>query len=287
MSKIVVAGYHGYENAGDDATLITIINNIRNIDAKTKIVVLSANPKLTSSDYNVRSIYRFNLFKVVWNMISAKALVLGGGTLIQDSTSKRSNSYYLGLIQIAKLFNKKVMLYSNGLGPLSESSRKKTAKILNKVDIISLRENYAKELLDEKKEIFPENIYHEFLKVVVLRVVDTYWTEHIDAMSELRQAVRLQSYAQVNPLREYQEVGFEKFDTMIMNIENDVTKFINRAQVQNNLQREAVVKDAHASSGKEEATKRKPVVKKQQEPGRNDPCPCGSGKKYKNCCGKL
>ena len=106
-------------------------------------------------------------------------------------------------------------------------------------------------------------------------------------MSELRQAVRLQSYAQVNPLREYQEVGFEKFDTMIVNIENDVTKFINRAQVQNNLKREAVVKDAKASSGKEEV-KRKPVVKKESEKvGRNDPCPCGSGKKYKNCCGKL
>jgi preprotein translocase subunit SecA len=145
----------------------------------------------------------------------------------------------------------------------------------------------SQELLEEKKEIFPPNIYSEFLKVVLLRVVDTYWTEHIDAMSELRQAVRLQSYAQVNPLREYQEVGFEKFETMIMNIENDVTKFINRAQVQNNLKREAVVKDARASSGKEEV-KRKPVVKKANEKvGRNDPCPCGSGKKYKNCCGKL
>jgi len=145
----------------------------------------------------------------------------------------------------------------------------------------------SQELLDEKKEIFPENIYHEFLKVVLLRVVDTFWTEHIDAMSELRQAVHLQSYAQINPLREYQEVGFEKFDTMIMNIENDVTKLINRAQVQNNLKREAVVKDAHASSGKEEV-KRKPVVKKEEEKvGRNDPCPCGSGKKYKNCCGKF
>ena len=145
----------------------------------------------------------------------------------------------------------------------------------------------SKELLQEKKDYFPQNVYSEFLKVVVLRVVDTYWTEHIDAMSELRQAVRLQSYAQVNPLREYQEVGFEKFDAMIVNIENDVTKFINRAQVQNNLKREAVVKDAKASSGKEEV-KRKPVVKKEADKvGRNDPCPCGSGKKYKNCCGKL
>ena len=154
-------------------------------------------------------------------------------------------------------------------------------------DIVNYLIDKSHELLDEKREVFPPNVYSEFLKVVLLRVVDTYWTEHIDAMSELRQAVRLQSYAQVNPLREYQEVGFEKFETMIMNIENDVTKFLNRAQVQNNLKREAVVKDAHASSGKEEI-KRKPVVKKANEKvGRNDPCPCGSGKKYKNCCGKL
>ena len=142
-------------------------------------------------------------------------------------------------------------------------------------------------LLEDKKERFPEPVYFEFLKVVLLRVVDTYWTEHIDAMSELRQAVRLQSYAQINPLREYKEVGFEKFETMINNIESDTTRYINRAQIQANLEREAVVKDAKAVSGKEENTKKKPIVKSsEQKVGRNDPCPCGSGKKYKNCCGR-
>ena len=105
-------------------------------------------------------------------------------------------------------------------------------------------------------------------------------------MSELRQAVRLQSYAQKDPLREYQEIGFEKFETMICNIEDDATKYINRATIQENLQREQVNKNTVASSGKEEA-KRKPVVKSQDEKtGPNDPCPCGSGKKYKKCCGK-
>ncbi len=143
-------------------------------------------------------------------------------------------------------------------------------------------------LIESRKESVPEVIYKEFLKVVLLKFVDTYWTDHIDAMSELRQAVRLQSYAQVNPLREYKEVGFEKFETMIANIENDTIRFVNRAQIQHNLQREAVVKDAKASSGKEEPTKKKPVIKKNDEQiGRNDPCPCGSGKKYKQCCGRF
>ncbi len=146
--------------------------------------------------------------------------------------------------------------------------------------------NQCIKLLDDKKEKFPPEIYNEFLKVVLLRVVDTYWTEHIDAMSELRQAVRLQSYAQINPLREYKEVGFEKFDVMIDNIAHDVTRYINRAQIQANLQREAVVKNTQASSGKEETSKKKPVVKSNAKVGRNDPCPCGSGKKYKNCCGQ-
>ncbi len=142
-------------------------------------------------------------------------------------------------------------------------------------------------LLADKKEKFPEQIYREFLKVVLLRVVDTYWMEHIDAMSELRQAVRLQSYAQKNPLREYQDIGYEKFETMIMNIASDATRYVNLAHIQENLQREQVVKNTVARSGKEEDTKRKPIVKnKEEKVGRNDPCPCGSGKKYKNCCGR-
>ncbi|MCQ2979125.1 MAG: polysaccharide pyruvyl transferase CsaB [Clostridia bacterium] len=156
MSKVVVAGYHGYENAGDDATLITIINNIRNIDNKTKIVVLSKNPKLTSKNYNVKSIYRFNPFLVCHHLLTSRDLILGGGTLLQDSTSKRSNNYYLALIRVAKLFMKKVMLYSNGLGPFSEKAKKTTSKVLNKVDMITLRENYAKDLLDEMKVTKPE-----------------------------------------------------------------------------------------------------------------------------------
>ena len=145
----------------------------------------------------------------------------------------------------------------------------------------------CKELLDDKKERVPEPIYKEFLKVILLRIVDTYWMDHIDAMSELRQAVRLQSYAQKDPLREYQEIGFEKFETMICNIENDATRYVNRATIQENLEREQVAKNTVASSGKEEPKKHKPIVKSASEKvGPNDPCPCGSGLKYKKCCGR-
>ena len=138
--------------------------------------------------------------------------------------------------------------------------------------------------LDEKKGYFPDEIYQEFLKVILLKVVDRYWMNHIDQMSSLRQSVGLKSYAQLNPLREYQELGFEMFNDMIASIENDVVLNINRAQIRDNLQREEVAKPTGTSSGKEEV-KRRPV-KKAQKVGRNDPCPCGSGKKYKQCCGR-
>lgn len=139
--------------------------------------------------------------------------------------------------------------------------------------------------LDAKKEIVPPEAYNEFLKVVLLRVVDEHWMNHLDQMSELRQGIGLQAYAQVNPLRQYQEVGYEMFETMIQSIEEQAVSLINRALVRDNLQREAVAKISGTSDGKDETSKKAPV-KAGAKVGRNDPCPCGSGKKYKYCCGK-
>ena len=139
------------------------------------------------------------------------------------------------------------------------------------------------DLLDDKKAKLPPEIYQEFLKAGVLSAVDKFWIKHIDEMDGLRQAVRLQSYAQIDPLREYQEIAFEKFNEMLVNIENLATTLINCRVVNINVKREAAVKQTYASSGKEE---KKMPVKVGVKVGRNDPCPCGSGKKYKNCCGK-
>ena len=139
--------------------------------------------------------------------------------------------------------------------------------------------------LQEKKDIVPQEVYQEFLKVILLRSVDKYWMDHIDQMSSLRQSIGLQSYAQINPLREYQNIGFEMFETMVANIEEEVVIFVSRAQLRDNLQREEVAKPTGTSGGSEETSKRKPVVNKNTKVGRNDPCPCGSGKKYKHCCG--
>lgn len=139
--------------------------------------------------------------------------------------------------------------------------------------------------LEEKKAMFEDEIYQEFLKVVVLRVFDTHWTEHIDKMSELRQGVSLQSYAQQNPFQIYQKEGVELFNKMMRNIETDVLKYLMRAQISSNLEREEVNKNTVTNDSKGGEIKRAPQ-KNLVTVGRNDLCPCGSGKKYKYCHGR-
>ncbi len=139
--------------------------------------------------------------------------------------------------------------------------------------------------LEEKKAMFEDEIYQEFLKVVVLRVFDTHWTEHIDKMSELRQGVSLQSYAQQNPFQIYQKEGVELFNKMMRNIETDVLKYLMRAQIRSNLERKEVNKNTVTNDSKGGEIKRAPQ-KNLVTVGRNDLCPCGSGKKYKYCHGR-
>jgi preprotein translocase subunit SecA len=153
-------------------------------------------------------------------------------------------------------------------------------------EIVELIFEKVKQRYDEKEqELTPEQM-REFEKVIVLRAVDSKWMDHIDRMEQLRQGIHLRAYGQIDPLREYQLEGYEMFENMIASIEEEVAKYIMKAQIQNNLERQEVAK-GHAVHPKEgdEKVKRKPV-KKAIDIGRNDPCICGSGKKYKNCCGR-
>lgn len=139
----------------------------------------------------------------------------------------------------------------------------------------------------KEEELTPEQ-FAEFEKVILLRTVDTKWMDHIDQMDQLRQGIHLRAYGQNDPLREYQMEGFTMFEEMIASIEEEVSRYVMKAQIQENLQRQEVVKNTQAVSGGGEGQKkksRKPIVKNNTV-GRNDPCPCGSGKKYKNCHGK-
>jgi preprotein translocase subunit SecA len=116
--------------------------------------------------------------------------------------------------------------------------------------------------LDKKKEGFPPEIYNEFLKVVMLRVIDTYWMRHIDAMSELRQGVTLQAYGQQQPLTIYQQEGLRMFNEMVANISNDVARYAIRAQIKYDQEREAVVKNTQTNQGIEDKKPKKPKVRK-------------------------
>lgn len=141
-----------------------------------------------------------------------------------------------------------------------------------------------------QKDILEEQM-NEFERMILLRSIDSHWTDHIDTMDQLRQGIHLRSYAQQNPLRDYQNEGHELFDIMVQNIEEDTCKFILKSvvQVEDNIEREKTTefgeaKHVSAEDGKEKV-KPKPIVKGDQV-GRNDDCPCGSGKKFKNCHGK-
>ena len=136
---------------------------------------------------------------------------------------------------------------------------------------------------EEKIKTVPKEISDEFEKVIMLNVIDKYWTEHINTMAHLREGIHLRSYGQTDPLRAYTVEGFEQFDTMMQKIDQEVTTFLIRAEVKQNIERKEVAKNKITNDGKDAA---KAAPKKSQKVGRNDPCPCGSGKKYKQCCGK-
>ncbi|GEK35778.1 preprotein translocase subunit SecA [Enterococcus thailandicus] len=136
----------------------------------------------------------------------------------------------------------------------------------------------------------PEQLL-EFEKVVILRVVDSKWTDHIDAMDQLRQSIGLRAYGQNNPLVEYQTEGYKMFEDMVGAIEYEVTRLFMKAEIRQNVQREQV-SQGEASHATEASAEEKSNTSAKKQPvqvnkvGRNDPCPCGSGKKYKNCHGK-
>ena len=139
----------------------------------------------------------------------------------------------------------------------------------------------------QREEQYGEELMRELERVILLRVVDEKWTDHIDAMDQLREGIYLRAYGQLDPVVEYRREGYDMFDSMVDAIREDTVRLILTVEVrrEEEPQREQVAKPLVASHGDESEGKKKPrrVGKK---PGRNDPCPCGSGKKYKYCCGR-
>lgn len=145
---VMISGYYGFDNSGDDAILKAIISSLKELKPNIKIAALSNNPVQTKAVYGVQSIHRFNLPKIYKRLKSTSLLISGGGSLIQDVTSDKSLAYYLTIIKIAQRAGTKVMLYSNGIGPIrNKHNYGKIKSVLNNVDLITLREESSREEL--------------------------------------------------------------------------------------------------------------------------------------------
>lgn len=148
MSDIIISGYHGFANSGDEALLWAILNTLKKKAPEITVTVLSKTPEETSRDYGVKSVSRYNPFKIRREMKEAKMLIFGGGSLLQDVTSSKSISYYLMIIAMAQKYGLKTMLYANGIGPINNKiNRHFASRILNKTDLITLRDDKSDEEL--------------------------------------------------------------------------------------------------------------------------------------------
>ena len=175
-----------------------------------------------------------------------------------------------------------VFLTSEELKLTDEELQKYTAE-----ELCEMVETRASDIYARKEAELGEPLMRELERVMMLRVVDEYWMDNIDAMQELRQGIGLRAYGQNDPVVAYKKEGYEMFESMIAAIQAETIRRIFLARVQvgaTTVKRERVAKVTGESAGSDGTVKKQPV-KKGQKVGRNDPCPCGSGKKYKKCCG--
>ncbi len=173
------------------------------------------------------------------------------------------------------------------IGPEDLHFTKSEIEDLEPEHVVNELQKKADELYERKEQEFTSPIMREVERVVLLRNVDQEWMDHIDAMEQLQDGIRLRAYAHQDPVVEYRLEGFEMFDGMIAAIRENTAKMILTVRLRKKeaSQREQVAQESTASTASDETAQKQPVHK-QKKPGRNDPCPCGSGLKYKKCCGR-
>ncbi|MCI1822363.1 MAG: polysaccharide pyruvyl transferase CsaB [Megasphaera sp.] len=148
MTKIVISGYYGFGNAGDEAMLAALLDSILEIIPEADITVITGNEKLTKANHGVKTVHRLNFLGITAAISHSHILISGGGSLLQDVTSSRSLYYYLAIIKIALLLHKPVMLYAQGIGPLRRrKAREAVRKVLERVDMIGVRDEESKKEL--------------------------------------------------------------------------------------------------------------------------------------------
>ncbi len=178
--------------------------------------------------------------------------------------------------------------YNNILEFANENLLRKDIKLkeVNSLNQDELIDYISKEVIkqfEDKIEQLPDEITNEFEKVITLKIVDRYWMEHINTMAHLREGIHLRGYAQQDPLRAYTMEGYDLFDKMLQRIDQDVSIALSKAEIRQNIERVDNSKNIRTNDND---TTRRNTPKRVKKIGRNDPCPCGSGKKYKQCHGK-
>lgn len=159
-------------------------------------------------------------------------------------------------------------------------------KLFKKADMKQFVKEKALRLYEEKEALFQESEHmRELERVILLRVIDRKWMDHIDDMDQLRQGIGLQAYGQRDPLVEYKMSGYDMFDEMTAKIQQDAVHLLFNVRVEQKVEREQVAKVT--STNKDDSVAKAPVKREEKKVYPNDPCPCGSGKKYKQCCGKV
>ena len=188
--------------------------------------------------------------------------------------------------------NEENKFVGNSLDEMLESINEQFLKIdiskegLNSKNIDEVIEYIYGRLVDEyeqKIKEVPEEITREFEKAIALRVIDMHWMEHINTMSHLREGIHLRGYAQENPLRAYTKEGYDLFDQLLMTIDRETTVYLMKAEIRQNVERKQVI---NGEAVTDKTKEKKSTPKRVNKVGRNELCPCGSGKKYKQCCGK-
>lgn len=194
-------------------------------------------------------------------------------------------------LQVESHLNDENKLASNELSELLEAVNE---LLRNKIEFKDIENKSIDEInsfiydkfvteYESKIKNIPAHIHQEFERAIALRVIDTHWMEHINTMSVLREGIHLRGYAQEDPLRAYTTEGYELFDNLLDVIDKEVVTFLMKAEVRQNTERKEVVK---GNAAEDNSKVKKQTPKKAEKIGRNEPCPCGSGKKYKQCCGK-
>lgn len=194
-------------------------------------------------------------------------------------------------LQVESHLNDENKLASNELSELLEAVNE---LLRNKIEFKDIENKSIDEInsfiydkfvteYENKIKNIPAHIHQEFERAIALRVIDTHWMEHINTMSVLREGIHLRGYAQEDPLRAYTTEGYELFDNLLDVIDKEVVTFLMKAEVRQNTERKEVVK---GNAAEDNSKVKKQTPKKAEKIGRNEPCPCGSGKKYKQCHGK-